>query len=170
MQLTLSKPLPKWLNYKLLLVTSVILAGIFTYLHLSKKICAYCPIEIPLDYTTIDGIRTTADSEGLILLFRGVHAQHPDLSNAKMGIATPIGGHENPTRHNRGDNHSVFTSWTNDIFWANKFAYRRGIGGIILMKRFKTSELIYSQDRFYQGEILIKGIVTGAAPVPAFEP
>jgi len=166
MQIALSK----YNYFKISILLLFVLLGLGTYILLSNKVCLFCPIEIPLDYQTEDHVHTVANKDGIILLFRGVHAQHPDLGNAKMGIATPIGGHDDAKLHNDGNNKSVFTSWTNDIWWANKFAYKHGHGGIILMKHFKTSEIVPSQDKFQQGEFLVRGIVTGALPVPAFKP
>jgi len=162
--------LPKYNYFKISVLLLLVLLGLGTYILLSNKVCLFCPIEIPLDYQTEDHVHTVANEDGIILLFRGVHAQHPDLGNAKMGIATPIGGHDNPIWHNRGNNSSIFTSWTNNVWQANFFANSKGNGGIVLMKHFKTTELIASPDKYQQGEFLVKGIVTGALPIPAFKP
>ena len=165
MQITLSKT-----NYwKYAVLVLFVALGIGAYSYLSNKICLFCPVEIPLDYETTDHVHTKVNSEGVILLFRGVHAQHPDLPNAKMGVATPIGGHENPEWHNLGNNRSVFTSWTSSIWLANFFANKTGKGGIILVKHFHESQLVTSPDKHRQNEFLIKGVVIGAIPISAFE-
>jgi hypothetical protein len=88
--------------FKYYLLAFSILLGAFIYWHLATKVCLLCPLEIPFEYSSTDGVRTEVDKDNFIVLFRGVHAQHPDWPNAKMGIATPIGGHDNPYLHNRG--------------------------------------------------------------------
>jgi hypothetical protein len=102
-----------------------------------------------------------------ITLYRGVHAGHPDIANARVGMAVPMGflnGHDDPRRHNGGDINSVFTSWTINKGIAAMMAGRRGWGGIILTKRFHKSQITLSPDKFFQLEVLIRGIVSGATP------
>ncbi len=143
------------------------LAGI-GYINLSKGKIIDVPIAIPIDYATDDCVNTKVEN-GFIVLFRGVHALHPDLPNAKMGIAMPIGGHSNPKLHNLGNNKSIFTSWTTNIWFANSFACRKGKGGIILTKKFHISRLVPSMDAFAQGEWLVAGVVKGAIPLQTFD-
>ncbi len=138
------------------------------YISLIGRKAIDAPIAIPLDYATDDCVNTKVEN-GFIVLFRGVHALHPDLPNAKIGIATPIGGHLNPKLHNLGDNKSIFTSWTTNIWLANSFACQKGKGGIILTKQFHISRLVPSTDVFQQGEWLVRGIVNGAIPLQPFD-
>lgn len=151
--------------FAFLIIMALIGIG-YNYLTSGKIIEA--PIVIPIAYATDDGVNTTVEDE-FIVLFRGVHALHPDLPNAKIGIAMPIGGHSDPELHNLGDNKSVFTSWTTNIWIANSFASRKGKGGIILTKQFHISRLVPSADSFQQGEWLVSGIVKGAIPLQTFE-
>jgi len=127
------------------------------------------PFAMPADYVSDDGVTTTYDPNGYITVFRGVHPDHPDYANALRGVATPIGGHSNPAAHNRGNNASVYTSWTVNPFVANHFATKQGSvsGGVVLIKKVHVSEITPSPDLFNQGEVLLKGKVTGATPVPA---
>ncbi len=46
--------------------------------------------------------------EKYITLYRGVSVKHPDYPNALNGVATPIGGHNDPTKHNDGNNKKHF--------------------------------------------------------------
>lgn len=157
-------------NKNLILFAIILTIGIlgsimFSVFPTSKIIDV--PVTIPIDYATDDCVNTKVENN-LIVLFRGVHALHPDIQNAKLGIATPIGGHDNPIRHNAGDNNSIFTSWTTNIWVANSFAQRKGAGGIILTKQFHISQIIPSTDKFHQGEWLVAGIVKGAIPISTF--
>lgn len=157
----------KIITYLIVFLAIVVLAGAgYIYLIGGKTIDA--PIAIPLDYATDDCINTKVEN-GLIVLFRGVHALHPDLPNAKFGIATPIGGHSDPKLHNLGNNKSIFTSWTTNIWLANSFACHKGKGGVILTKQFHISRLVPSTDVFQQGEWLVPGIVKGAIPLQPFD-
>ncbi len=122
-------------NNRLLFVilTIIVILTFFGYFSINPHKTIDFPISVPFDYATDDNVTTTFDNEH-ILLFRGVHALHPDLPSAKIGIANPIGGHSDPELHNFGNNKSIFTSWTKNIWIANSFACRRGKGGIILSK------------------------------------
>jgi len=71
--------------------------------------------------------RNDEDDNRSITLYRGVHGKHPDLHNAVNGMAVPRGldfGHNNPIEHNRGDNNSIFTSWTTTKSMARYFHQR----------------------------------------------
>lgn len=116
-----------------------------------------------------EGTTTYNLQSDYVLLFRGVYFGHPDYMNALNGIATPKGGHSDPRRHNWGDNESVFTSWSIFPLTANRFASQNGTksGGIVLMKLFRISEATPSPDFMREGEVLIKGVVRGAVPLPA---
>jgi RHS repeat-associated protein len=105
----------------------------------------------------------TKDQE--ITLYRGVHGLHPDLENAKKGMAVPRGlnnGHSNPNAHNAGNNNSIYTSWSKSKDVARSFANRKGYGGIVLTKKFKVSQTVPSIDKHKQQEVLVPGIVIGA--------
>ena len=129
------------------------------------------PFAIPIDYATDDGVKTVADGDGYITLFRGVHKDHPDYPNALRGEAHPKGGHENPVAHNNGDNSSIFTSWSVNPWIAWSFATKQGKenGGLVLIKQVHVSEITPSPDKFFQGEVLLRGIVRGAIPIPVLK-
>ncbi|WP_353145115.1 RHS repeat-associated core domain-containing protein [Chryseobacterium sp.] len=100
----------------------------------------------PISGVTDVPVTSTVDEsspEEMITLFRGVHGKHPDLINAYMGSAIPWGGPATALQHNRGDNYSMFTSWTTSIEMANYSASRRGAGGIILKQTFPISRLSF---------------------------
>jgi RHS repeat-associated protein len=119
---------------------------------------------------TDDGVSTKPQDQ-YIVLFRGVYKGHPDYLNALKGQATPIGGHADPRAHNLGKNNSIYTSWTVNPYVANSFATKGGTqsGGVVLMRRFNIAELQASPDFFHQGEVLVRGIVKGAIPLPAIK-
>lgn len=113
---------------------------------------------------TFDGY-SDADKDKDVILYRGVHAKHPDLPNARLGMAIPWGlngGHSSPTKHNENENYSIFTSWTLSDKIAKGWATERGLGGVLLTKKFKLSQLVPSPDRFDELEVLVPGVVTGA--------
>lgn len=99
-----------------------------------------------------------------ITLYRRVHGKHPDLKNAKLGMAVPRGlvdGHGDPFEHNMGNNNSIFISWTTNKLVVIRFAGRRGYGGVVLTKKFKINLTIPSVDKHHQQELLVPGVVTG---------
>jgi len=99
----------------------------------------------------------------IITLYRGVYVGHPDHENALKGMAVPRGGTATAKQHNEGNNESIYTSWSIYRGVAEKFGGRKGPGGIVLVKSFHISETVPSIDKFQQGEVLIPGVVTGAA-------
>lgn len=99
-----------------------------------------------------------------VIVYRGVHAEHPQLTNALEGRAEPIGGHSAPALHNEGDNRSIFTSWTTDHNTAAWWAQRYGPGGVILEQTVNRSTLIESPDIYSEFEVLRVGTVEGATP------
>jgi len=101
-------------------------------------------------------------SEETQTLFRGVSADHPDKKAALQGEANPMGGHSDPILHNRGDNESIFTSWSTDREVAQRFAKQDGPGGLILQKEAKKSETVKSPDEVAESEVLLKGKVKNA--------
>ncbi len=134
----------------------------------SRSASIAIPRSVSVDYAD-DGVNSIANSDGFVTLFRGVHPNHPDYDNAKIGVATPQGGSATPAQHNRGNNASVYTSWTYNPFMANYFATNQGntTGGLVLIKRVHVSEITPSPDFMNQSEVLLKGVVTGAIPIPA---
>ena len=120
---------------------------------------------------------SNGDSNDGITLYRGVSSDYTTATkremynNAKFGVAIPLGeegGHDDPDLHAKGNNNSIFTSWTTDKKVADKFA--RGSGGkypgVILSKKFKFGEAYPNTSQAAQkaneGEWLVPGIVTGA--------
>ncbi len=98
-------------------------------------------------------------------LYRGVSAGHPDYPNAVNGMAVPSGlegGHDDPDRHNAGDNDSIFTSWTMSRAVADYHASKDGSGGVVLSREFAPGETVPSPDNFAELEVLVPGVVTGA--------
>ncbi len=166
--LTYRKQTSNNISLRLFLILTIGIISTIGIIYLTSSKTINSPISIPIDYVTTDGVNTTFNN-GFIVLFRGVHALHPDLPNAKVGIAMPIGGHSDPELHNMGDNKSVFTSWTTNIWVANSFACRKGSGGIILVKQFHITQLVPSTGNFQQGEWLVSGIVVGAVPLHTFD-
>jgi len=103
-------------------------------------------------------------SDEMVTVYRGVHAEHPQLANALRGRADPMGGHSSPLLHNQGDNASVFTSWTTNRSTAvNDFALSKGPGGVLLEQTVPRSSLIKSPDLLKEFEVLRQGPVSGAS-------
>lgn len=101
----------------------------------------------------------------MVTVFRGVHAEHPQLANAFQGKALPIGGHADPVLHNAWDNRSIFTSWTTDYSTAVTFATGNGPGGVVLRQTVPKSSLISSPDVFREFEVLRAGPIEGATSI-----
>ena len=104
-------------------------------------------------------------------LYRGVHAKHPALPDAKKGIARPAreSGGASATEHNAGgiSSNSSFTSWTDDINIARTHANKEGPGGVILSaplgapKAGEKWNFEFSEDVFRERERLINGTREG---------
>jgi RHS repeat-associated protein len=116
------------------------------------------------------------DNDDTITLFRGVPRETPTswgLENpayqpATIGIAVPQGGTNDPVEANRGVP-SNYTFWTARPDIAIDFATDGGMtDGILLKKEFPKEVLNNNQspDKYDEGEIQIKGTVTGATPIP----
>jgi hypothetical protein len=101
----------------------------------------------------------------MVTVFRGVHAEHPQLGNALQGKAVPWGGHSDPVLHNAWDNRSIFTSWTTDQATAVRFATDNGPGGVLLRQTVPRSSLIKSPDALGEFEVLRTGPIEGATPI-----
>jgi hypothetical protein len=97
----------------------------------------------------------------LITLWRGICKEHHSYKTAKQGKAKPRGGHNDPQKHNLGDTKSIFTSWARNPEIAKLYAKN---SGVILEKDFPTplNQLVFSDDLFYEDEVLVVRIVNGA--------
>ena len=106
-------------------------------------------------------------------VYRGVHADHPEIEAARRGSAIPgdINGIVTPDEHNMGmgaQAESPFTSWTTDFYVARFHAIGRGPGGVILRVPFgdpppgATWRWVESPDTFQEAEILLWGVRHGA--------
>lgn len=101
-------------------------------------------------------------------LYRGVHALHPALQDAKQGIARPAkpGSLISAEQHNLGfvSGLSPFTSWTHDRQRALWFGNRYGPGGVLLQVPIgapnpaETWSWIYSNDLWDEDEVLMRGV------------
>lgn len=114
-----------------------------------------------------------------VLLYRGVHAHHPALAEAKAGVAAPGDVHGTATaeEHNLGlagvQKRSPFTSFTSQLEIARIHARRNGPGGIILVaesgapKSGDSWHWEWSPDEFFEDEVLLRGIRTGLGVLKA---
>jgi hypothetical protein len=105
------------------------------------------------------------------LLYRGVHALHPALADAKRGIVMP----GNPLGTITADDHnaggvsaiSPFTSWTIYLDFAERWASREGPGGVILVvpaglpPKDATWSWVWSVDMYFEQEVLLRGVRYG---------
>lgn len=99
--------------------------------------------------------------------YRGYHAGHLKIENARKGIIRPGDEHGTvtPEEHNRGGVSSIspFTSWTDSIAVARRFANEEGPGGIIVKvprgapPQGATWKWEFSFDEYMEREILLKG-------------
>jgi hypothetical protein len=101
-------------------------------------------------------------------LYRGVHAFHPALADARKGIVRPadVESTLSAEEHNRDgfSDRSPYTSWSSDKAVALKHAQRKGPGGILLTVPVGSAESgegwkwEYSPDRWLEDEILLRGV------------
>ena len=85
-------------------------------------------------------MKTTVSSQTFpeteLLLYRGVHAGHPALSDALLGRAVPgdIHGNVTPEQHNYGRVAAIsqFTSWFTNRDRAEFHARKFGAGSVLL--------------------------------------
>ena len=104
-------------------------------------------------------------------LYRGVHARHPQIAAARMGVVIPgsLGGFVTPDDHNRGglERLSPYTSWTHDKRFAERIRDVYGPGGVLLRVSdgAPSAEDSWSwegsPDRYIEGERLLRGIRIG---------
>ena len=101
-------------------------------------------------------------------LYRGVHALHPALADARRGIVRPadVESTLSAEEHNRDgfSDRSPYTSWTSDKAVALRYARRNGPGGILLTVPIGSAEngedwrWEYSPDIWLEDEILLHGV------------
>jgi len=104
-------------------------------------------------------------------LYRGVHAGHPALAQAKQGICVPGNefGQISAAEHNLGgvSDLSPFTSWTIHLETAERWALLKGPGGVILVASAgaptegATWSWEGSPDVYFEREILMRGTRVG---------
>jgi hypothetical protein len=109
-------------------------------------------------------------------LYRGVHAAHPALDQARRGVVLPGNsfGDVTPLEHNKGgiSEASQFTSWTYEREVAEFHACKFGPGGVVLELLHDTPNpgdlwaWEASPDLFDEQEVLLRGIRTGATVIP----
>ena len=120
--------------------------------------------------------KTTVSSQRSIecgrSVYRGIHARHPVLAEALLGIVIPgnLYGSVTPEQHNRGNvsDISPYTSWTSERETAEYHARRFVPGGVILTLPSSDAETHHpwswerSPDIFEEQEILLRGPRSGA--------
>jgi hypothetical protein len=104
-------------------------------------------------------------------LYRGVHANHPQIAAARVGIVIPgrIDGLISPEDHNRGflEHQSPFTSWTDDRKFAESIRDIYGPGGVLLRVAEEaplpgdTWSWEGSPDKYLERERLMRGVRIG---------
>nr|WP_256658686.1 RHS repeat-associated core domain-containing protein [Pseudomonas sp. LP_7_YM] len=104
-------------------------------------------------------------------LYRGVSANHPEIANARNGIAKPgnVESNISPETHNLGgvSHDSPFTSWTRDPKVAKWWAEKDGPGGVVLgtptgaPKPGNTWAWKFSPDAYGESEVLLQGNRSG---------
>ncbi|WP_232435010.1 RHS repeat-associated core domain-containing protein, partial [Burkholderia ubonensis] len=104
-------------------------------------------------------------------LYRGVHANHPAIDQARNGVVEPAlkSGGVSASEHNEGgvSDKSQFTSWSRSEEIARWHANKSGLGGVLL--RVPTGapgkddcwSWEMSDDVFAEDEVLLKGRRTG---------
>ena len=101
-------------------------------------------------------------------LYRGVHALHPALADARRGIVRPadVDSTLSAAEHNLGgySDRSPYTSWTSDEAIALEHAQWNGSGGILLRVPSGSPEKgddwswEFSPDIYFEDEMLLRGI------------
>jgi hypothetical protein len=104
----------------------------------------------------------------LEFLYRGVHAQHPRIKDARKGSVFPgqIDGAVTPEQHNEGgySARSPYTSWTVDLETAQKYACDGPAAGVVLRVPDDTGthassgmtwRWVSSPDIYEEGEVLL---------------
>jgi hypothetical protein len=107
-------------------------------------------------------------------LYRGAHAGHPAMADARRGICRPGNtlGTVTPQRHNDGGAAviSPYTSWTFDSAIAAIFANSRGPGDVILVSPagappdpavWHWGSQLASDDDWWENEVSLWGVKAG---------
>ncbi|UXT50568.1 hypothetical protein FY136_14650 [Agrobacterium tumefaciens] len=99
--------------------------------------------------------------------YRGYHVGHPEIENARRGVIKPGDELSNlsPEEHNAGGFSSVspYTSWTDAISVARRFADTHGPGGVVVKvprgapPPGASWKWEFSFDEYMEREILLKG-------------
>jgi RHS repeat-associated protein len=98
-------------------------------------------------------------------LYRGLASDHPGLDEARRGIATPRGGHNDPDLHAGGNTRSNFTSWTTDFDTALDISREGFDPGVVLRvpRSAVASQIVDGVNYPYEeAEVTLRGQVTGA--------
>lgn len=100
-------------------------------------------------------------------LYRGVHANHPRIAEARRGIVVPgnLEGTVSPSEHNDGGagRDSPYTSWSRSIKIARDLA-GNAPGGVVLRIPLGAPDpsdqwhFVWSPDRYGEQEVLLFGI------------
>jgi len=123
---------------------------------------------LPLDDPIPDPTDEKGEEEEWVTLYRGVHVDHPAEPMAKLGMAIPGSDDPNdwsPDALNGGNSAGNYaTAWSESSVVATYHANKRGIGGVLLTKKFKKSDvdLWRSPDIFDELEVAVPGPVFGA--------
>jgi hypothetical protein len=105
-------------------------------------------------------------------IYRGVHAKHPALADARKGIARPgnVSGSVTAQMHNLGgySHNSPYTSWTRSRDVAMTHARKQGVSGGVILETVTggppsgaqwTWE--HSPDVWCEQEVLLRGTRSG---------
>ena len=133
--------------------------------------------ELPVPEVVVDAEagapKVATDQE---YVYRGVHARHPEIEAARNGTVRPgnVNGTVTPEVHNGGGfaQDSPYTSWTRRLEVAQRNALKEGAGGVVLRLPVgapppgATWSWEWSPDSWFEDEVLLKGIRTGAEVLP----
>lgn len=124
---------------------------------------------VPIPVTKAGRLLVKSADEGKYV-YRGVSKEHPGHPEASKGNAYPRNPNSPVTaaEHNGGNTDSAFTSWSHRLEEAQWWARRDGPGGVVM--RWPAGpppdgaawRWEWSPDAFQEGEVLIRGPITGA--------
>uniref|UniRef100_UPI0018E3B3A3 RHS repeat domain-containing protein n=1 Tax=unclassified Serratia (in: enterobacteria) TaxID=2647522 RepID=UPI0018E3B3A3 len=117
-------------------------------------------------------IPTLPEAETSNYLYRGVHKGHPDAENAIKGRVEPgdINSSISPELHNEGNVSGIspYTSWTRDPKVAKIYSKEDGLILRVEVGPSKSDSKWsweYSEDRYFEQEVLMKGSRSGDVEV-----